>query len=129
MKKMCVTWVFLQTLLFAISAAPKDAAAEDETFRVKSMSESKVQIQFFSQDRRHRWPSVDRAYDLNDYGEHEFKLGCINGEKICYGAWVTGNSRRYWGVGSDGKAACQGCCYTCEGKNTKQIVLRSPIAR
>jgi hypothetical protein len=129
MRMMCAIRVFLLALAFATFAAPKDAAAENEIFRVKSMSESKVQVQFFSMDRHHRWPSVDRAYDLNDYKEHEFKLGCINGEKICYGAWVTGTSSRYWGVGSNGKAACTGCCYTCEGKNTRVIVLRSPITR
>jgi hypothetical protein len=127
MTRVGVMRVLLPALLFVIFPTPKDAAAEDETFLVKSMAESRVQIQFFSQDRHHVWPSAGRAYDLNDYSEHAFKLGCISGEKICYGAWVTGNPRQYWGVGDDGKAACQGCCYTCEGKNTKHVVLRSPI--
>src|SRR5262245_52082905 len=40
--------VLLPALLFVILPAPKDAAAEDEIFLVKSMAEYRVQIQFFS---------------------------------------------------------------------------------
>jgi hypothetical protein len=126
---MCAIWAFVPALVLAFFAAPKEAAAESLTFRVKSMAERNVQIQFFSQDRRHVWPSANRAYKLNDYGEHDFKLGCIKSENICYGAWITGNSSTYWGVGADGSAACQGCCYTCQGGITRHIVLRDPIRR
>ena len=72
MKKILAMWVFLPALLFAVFAAPTDAAAEDMTFRVKSMAENKVQIRFFSRDRKVRWPAVGRAYGLNDYNEHEY---------------------------------------------------------
>jgi hypothetical protein len=120
---------FFCRLLFAVFAAPTDAAAEDMTFRVKSMAENKVQIRFFSRDRKVRWPAVGRAYGLNDYNEHEYKLNCINGERVCYGAWITGNASRYWGVGSEGKEACQGCCYTCRGRDTQLIVLRATVRR
>jgi hypothetical protein len=121
--------VLLPALLLTMSVAPTGAAAETVTFQVKSMSQDKVQIQFFSQDRRHRWPSVDRAYNLNDYDEHDFKLSCIRDERICYGAWVTGNSGRYWGVGSEGKSSCERCCYKCRGGETRHIVLRSTVRR
>lgn len=129
MRKMCAIPAFIPAFLLVVLAAANDAAAENEVFRITSMSESKVQMQFFSMDRRVRWPSANRAFDLNDYNEHKFNLSCINGEKICYGAWVTGNSQRYWGVGAEGKARCDDCCYTCGGSDPRRIVLRSPIRR
>jgi hypothetical protein len=121
--------LLLPALLLAVLAAPTASRAEDMTFQVKSMSQDVVQIAFFSQDRRVRWPAPGRAYGLADYNEHDYKLGCINGEKVCYGAWVKGNSNRYWGVGAEGKHSCVGCCYTCNGRETKHIVLRSPVSR
>jgi hypothetical protein len=129
MRKMCAISAFIAALLLVVLAAPKQAAAEDEVFKVTSMAANNVQIAFFSQDRRVRWPASGRAYRLNDYNEHEFPLSCINREKICYGAWLTGNARTYWGVGADGKKGCQGCCYTCGGPDTKHIVLRNPVSR
>src|SRR5262249_49416809 len=113
-KKMAVC-LFLPARLVTISAAPKNAAAEDETFRVKSMSDSNVQIKFFSKNRNHVWPGGGQVYGLNDFDEHTFKLSCNSGEQICYGAWVTGNGNRWWGVGPDGDKGCSNCCYTCEG--------------
>jgi hypothetical protein len=124
-------WATMWALIVVFAGfAPTAGYADNLTFRVKSMSESKVQIEFFSQDRRHSWPGGGEAYNLNDYDEHEFKLNCVNSEKICYGAWVTGNSNRYWGVGIKGNESCTGCCYTCRGSNqTEHIVLRSPVRR
>jgi hypothetical protein len=121
-KKMAV-WLFLPALLLTISTASKDAAADHETFRVKSMSDSKVQIKFFAKSRNHVWPGTDRAYNLNDYEEHNIKLACESGEQICYGAWVTGDGSRWWGVGPDGNKGCRNCCYTCDNKDTRHIVL------
>lgn len=129
MRKMRLMSVLLPALLLAVFAAPKSAVAETEVFRVKAISEARVQIVFFSKDRHIRWPATDRAFDLNDFNEHDFKLACVNGEQICYGAWVAGNGKRFWGVGADGKAGCANCCYTCEGKNTREVVLRNPIDR
>jgi len=118
------------TVAFAAFGTPTEGYADTLTFRVKSMSEARVQIEFYSQDRRHSWPGGGVAYNLDDYDEHEFSLSCINSEKICYGAWVTGNANRYWGVGFSGGESCESCCYTCRANTeTNPIVLRSPVRR
>ena len=129
MRKMRAISAFIAALLLLVLAAPKQAAAENEVFTVKSMAENNVQIVFFSMDRRARWPAAGRAWNLRDYKEHKFPLSCINGEKICYGAWLTGNARTYWGKGADGKAACDACCSTCGGSDPRTIVLRDPVRR
>ena len=129
MKKMRALSAFIPALLLVALAVPKEAAAENEVFTVKSMAENNVQIAFFSQDRRVRWPASGRAWGLNDYGDHKFNLSCVDGEKICYGAWLTGNARTYWGVGSDGKERCDNCCYTCGGSDPRHITLRDPVRR
>ena len=51
---------------------------------------------------------------IKDYKVHEFKLNCIAGEKVCFGAWVRGNDKQYWGVGHHGRNKCTSCCYTCQ---------------
>ena len=127
MRKTRVKWVGLAALLFAVFAA-RDAAAENETIKVKSMAETDVRIVFFSQDRHKVWPNPGLSFDLKDYKDHDIKLACIKDEQICYGAWVT-NTNRYWGVGRDGKATCRGCCYKCEGRSTREIVLHDPVRR
>ncbi|SRR5260370_20813223 len=121
--------VFSTSLLFMIFAGSGIAVAEDETFRVKSMAEKNVQIEFFSEDRHHIWPGNGRAYDLNDYNEHDFRLNCVNGEKICYGAWIRSNSNTYWGSGANGSAGCTDCCVACAGGHTREIILRDPVHR
>jgi hypothetical protein len=129
MTKMHAMWVLVPALLFAVFAGPKDAAAEDETFRITSLSESRVNIKFFSQDRHVVWPGADKHWNLYDYKEHTYNLACVTGEQICYGAWVEGNANRYWGVGSEGKHTCTSCCSKCGGGDPRSIQLRSPIHR
>ena len=106
---------FLAVFLFGALAWPTNTIAEQLTWEVQSTYRHKVQIEFYSQERKHAWPGGNRAYTLNDYEVHSYTLNCIAGEKICYGAWVTGNSSRYWGVGMNDRRSCQGCCYTCDG--------------
>jgi len=101
---------------------PAIVSAEQLTWQVQSMYRHKVQIEFYAQGRSHAWPGGNRAYNLNDYDVHTYTLNCIGGEKVCYGAWVTGNSSRYWGVGMNNKHGCSDCCYTCDD-NTAEVRL------
>jgi hypothetical protein len=80
---------------------------------VTSKYQYRVQIAFYSRERNHEWPGNGQAWDLNDYNQHTYTLNCRRGEKICFGAWVTGNANRYWGVGFGGKQGCSTCCYQC----------------
>jgi hypothetical protein len=84
-----------------------------------------VQIEFYSQARNHAWPGGDDAYDINDYDVHEYRLNCRTGEKVCYGAWETGNASRYWGVGLNDKHNCEDCCSTCGGGPLPLRILES----
>ena len=101
------------SVLGACLAGP--ALAENVTFNIKSNHPNKVQVEFYSQNRNHAWPGGNKAYNLNDYDMHNYRLTCNAGEKICYGAWVSGNSSKYWGVGMNNRQRCSNCCTTCNG--------------
>ena len=51
----------------------------------------------------------------------DYKISCIKGEKVCYGAWLQGNSSRYWGVGKGNQQKCADCCYTCGGNTVTKV--------
>lgn len=98
--------------LIASSAFAQDSSL---TFQMKSNHPNKVQVEFYSQNRSHAWPGGTKAYNLDDYDSHSFKLNCRSGERICYGAWVSGNQNKYWGVGLNDKRSCTSCCAQCNG--------------
>lgn len=102
---------------------PVAASAGNLVFRIKSSYTFRVQIEFYSQNRNFAWPGGNKAYNLDDSQIHQFSLNCRSGEKICYGAWVTGNQSRYWGTGLGGRQACSKCCFTCDGGQTPIITL------
>jgi hypothetical protein len=109
--------------LTATFALPAPAEADTLVWRFKSNYRYKVQVAFYSQNRAHVWPGVNRAYGLDDYAEHTYRLECRSGEKICFGAWVTGRGNTYWGVGPNDKYRCTACCAICGGGPTKTQVL------
>jgi hypothetical protein len=102
---------------------PSEASAETMTWRVKSNYGYKVQVAFYSRARHHEWPGGGQAYDLNDSETHEYPLECREGEKVCFGGWVTGNARKYWGVGFNGRRGCGNCCYICGAGDIPRQVL------
>lgn len=84
-------------------------------FEIESDYPSIIHLEFYSQGRNAAWPGGDRVYVIDDYDLHTYDLRCQAYEKICYGAWVKGNTSRYWGVGKDDTQSCRNCCYTCDG--------------
>lgn len=92
MKKFAAGILLTSTLALPTIAGAQDSAV---TFRMKSNHPNKVQVEFYSQNRNHAWPGGSKAYNLSDYEVHIFKLTCRSGEKICYGAWLSGNQNRY----------------------------------
>jgi hypothetical protein len=115
----------LSLTTLALSATCETAQAQEQmyTFRVKSNYKYIVQIAFFSQDRpRFEWPGGGKAWNLDDSKVHDFHLRCLGGEKICYGAWVDGNAKLYWGAGIDGKAGCKRCCHVCTAGGQSEIL-------
>ena len=84
-------------------------------WRFKNDYPYKIYLKFYSQDRNHVWPGGGKVYVLDDGREHTFHIRGLGGEKVCYGAWVAGDSSTYWGVGKDNEHGCSDCCYYCEG--------------
>lgn len=108
-------------LAVACLSAPDQARADTMTWQLRSFHPNAVEVKFFSQNRRAIWPGADKHYTIKDYKVNSFKLNCIAGEQICYGAAVSGNLSRYWGQGVDGKKACTNCCYTCGGDTRTKV--------
>jgi len=92
------------------------------TFR--SEAPYKVYIEFYSDDRDRVWPGNGEVYYIADNNDHTYKICGYRGEKICYGAWVSGNSDTYWGVGKDARNRCRDCCYTCGDGRVRRRVLK-----
>ncbi len=107
-------------------ALPAASSAEEMTWTMTSEYEYKVQVEFYSQDHKTIWPGHGNAYALNDSAAHKFSISCEEGEKICYGAWATGDSSVYWGVGLNNRHDCESCCAICGEKDpVKRLVAAS----
>lgn len=115
-KMSMVRSVIVATLLALFGGSlvlPTAASAETMTWRVKSKYKYKVQVAFYSQARKYEWPGGGDAYNLNDSETHEYPIRCEEDEKICFGGWVTGNAKKYWGVGFENAHDCKSCCFIC----------------
>lgn len=121
---MIIGWrSILSTMIIAVMLLSSGAAKADVlTFKLRSFSQYAVNVAFFSKNRKHGWPSLTTVYVISNYQVASYPLTCIEGESICYGASVKGNAKRYWGRSTDGKKACQSCCYTCKGKTTTPVI-------
>ena len=121
-------WAMIAVVLAAISFVFVSGSAQAQsemTWRFQSDYKYKAQVKLFSSDRKgHVWPNSTQVWPLNDSEVHGMKITCLGGEKICYGGWVTGNAKLYWGVGADGKQGCQNCCCTCNGGQTPVMHLK-----
>ena len=114
--------MILVVIMFGLTI--QSAASESFTWYVKSEYPYTVHLKFFSKSRNVVWPNSGRVWVLDDYGTHRYSLECQYGEKICYGAWSSGDSSIYWGVGRSGKKGCDDCCYTCDGgeSNIRRLI-------
>lgn len=99
------------------------ALADDVTFMMRNNHPNAVEVELYSQDRRHVWPGSNEVYYLDDGETKEIGLSCQSGETICYGAWLAGDRTTYWGTGPDNAEGCDNCCTTCEGGATEEINL------
>lgn len=78
--------------------------------RFRNSSGEQITLQFYSLQRRNIWPHPNRAYSFAPGNSGEIRIGCVPGERICYGAWSGGKS---WGVGYHVRRPCEKCCATC----------------
>ena len=93
MRKVRIVFAAIVAALM-LAFVPEAAQAQSEmTFRIRSDYDYKIQVAFYSQDRKgHVWPGGGKANNLDDSQVHNMKISCLGGEKICYGGWVTGNA-------------------------------------
>jgi hypothetical protein len=98
------------------------ASAQSMTWKIRAFDKYAVDIAFYSKNKKHEWPGKGQVWVIRDYDVKTYKISCVAGEKICYGAWVRGNSKEYWGVGRDGKKGCKSCCYTCQDGSVTPIL-------
>ncbi len=106
-----------------ISVFAGSASADSLTVRMESEHENSVAVMFYSTSRDHIWPDNKDVFLIDDDGVHTYPLQCQAGEQICYGAWVRGGPKSFWGVGPDNKQSCDDCCFQCEGGETRIISL------
>ena len=120
---------FLRAIFPAISvlclgALSLSASAETLHWRFQSNHPKIVDVELYSDSRRgHVWPGSNKIYVLDDYSTKTISISCRYGESICYGAWVRNRNNLYWGVGFKNRNRCSNCCYTCDGGQTRVIVL------
>lgn len=96
------------------TAAPQAADAASITWRFVNETDGTAAIRFFSRARNWIWPGRNQSYRLPATGQvYRKTISCRYGEKICYGGWLRGNRRLYWGVGPFGRNSCANCCYRC----------------
>jgi hypothetical protein len=102
------------------------AAQSTLTFRMLSEHPDDLEVVFYSDDRKgFQWPAGRRVYELDDSDDvSRFKINCLGGEKICYGAWVADRPKVSWGVGRNNQFTCKNCCYKCNGGETPVITLK-----
>ncbi len=111
MHKILTKIVFGFLLIAGAGTGP--AQSGEATFVLTNNAPYTIMIKFFSQNRGWEWPTATTHWTLTDNGEHAFRLGCQDGEKICYGGAYTADDRTYWGVGFNGNKSCKGCCLVC----------------
>jgi len=83
------------------AARQREEARTTLTWRLRSSHPNIVHVHFYSLDRDALWPANDRVYTLNDSEVHEMTIRGQPGERVCYGAWVSGNPDIAWGAGKD----------------------------
>ena len=86
---------------------------------------SVVDVRFFDRIDGLVWPADPMSFKANEGQMETANLSCTQGASICYGAIEDGGFFS-WGVGFDGSADCQSCCYTCNGAYSALISLTCP---
>ncbi|MCU0731891.1 MAG: hypothetical protein MUE84_09935 [Hyphomonas sp.] len=110
------------SLVLSLGFITAPAQADSLTFKMRSYHKFSVDVKFFSQNRNNVWPGVNSHWTIKDYEVKNYRLSCVRGERICFGAATSGSGRLKWGVSLTGKAGCKGCCYTCNGDTSTNII-------
>lgn len=115
-KKCCLTCPvsipLTKTLNYGDSRKPEPSI----TWKIIDNTSKPISVAFYSKHRfQTGWPAWDRNWSMKG-GENTFTLACVEGEQICYGAWITNYTNGpYWGAGPFARNGCSNCCGTCNG--------------
>ena len=135
--------ILMLTILVFASATNRVVAAE-VTFQFVNDTDRALNLKLFSRGESLRhWPAKTKAYSLRpDAAVQQLKIDCVDGEKICWGAWMTvqsvagpigqrtvHTSTINAGVGERGMRDCPSCCHACQqGLITPVAALRATSA-
>lgn len=111
--------ILLAALLASLAVAP--AAAADMSFLLTNKHPVAIAVELFGHG--HVWPGGDKVYLLERNERKSVPIACEPGETICYGAWISGDDRSWWGVGPDNDHDCEKCCSICTQGGTAEIEL------
>lgn len=100
------------------------AQAQNMIWKFRSDHPNVVDVELYSQDRDYVWPGNDQVFSLDDGNVRNVPINCRDGEKICYGAWVRGNTSTYWGTGPRNQQRCDDCCSVCGDGDPPMRVLQ-----
>ena len=113
------------TICLLLLAAPA-RADEGMTVYLRNQQDRAVVVEFRGRTTGTVWPGKGRVYLLDRKERKSVTLGCVEGEEICYGAWVSGNDRIAFGVGPDDDLECEDCCRICVAGTTETIEIGAP---
>jgi hypothetical protein len=86
-------------------------------FNVVNKCSNKTQtFQVFDTADNKQWTSTTLPYNVHK----QEALACKAGNKLCWGAWVSGT---YWGCGQSCQKTCSSCCYTCGSQLVVEVKL------
>lgn len=115
----------LLTSCLLLLAAPANAD-EGMTMYLRNQQDRGVVVEFRGRSTGTVWPGQGQVYLLDKRERKSVTLGCVEGEEICYGAWVNGNDRIAFGVGPDDDLQCEDCCRICVAGTTETIDIGAP---
>ncbi len=141
-----MTFVCMASGIASASEAKAKATAAAEpnaeaTFQFLNDTGRALNLKLFSRgESLAQWPAKTKAYSLRPAeAVQQLKIKCVEGENVCWGAWMTvqsvsgemvGTSGRTTytatmnaGVGQKGIRDCADCCHVCKAG------LVTPVAR
>ncbi|MBN9537337.1 MAG: caspase family protein [Alphaproteobacteria bacterium] len=87
-----------------------ETPAPSISWQITNSTSGVIGYKLFAPDRKWVWPGANTAWTLKPGETANFKEKCLQGEKVCYGAWDTNGT---WGLGAHGDLGCSKCCNTC----------------
>jgi hypothetical protein len=102
----------------------QQARRQQISFYLRNDTGSTLEIEF-SADGDEYWPGGNQVYMLNPGEAETFPLQCrFEGQKVCFGAWVSGTTDTAWGVGPKRASGCERCCANCGGYFSSTLAYR-----